>query len=280
MSTMYAREYAGNPIKPDVNIFQNKSFKQGEKPKKLDEDYFLYSLKSLFKDNLNEYPGKQLDRPNKLDITAADDRELNILEEKKWEEKELLKEQRSETFKNFTFPPHMSIQEKCVDQLQQDYDDFHMLCLRDMFRDKECDLDGFSRTPAQDKDELKEMNLTHESLLKEKSKLPLKKQQQNKSSNKINGKLNKKKISPNQKRTIIRQTKTTTTRIFKKPISSMEPITKTEIISKTITRPVTEIPSNDPKSKPKLSTQTSYSVDLSQLNNNSWVWDNGEVKKL
>ncbi|KAN0021779.1 hypothetical protein ACTFIU_003923 [Dictyostelium citrinum] len=278
MSTMYAREYAGNPIKPDVNIFQKKSFKEGEKPRKLDEDYFLYSLKNFFKDNLNEYPGKQLDRPNKLDITAADDRELTMLEEKKWEDIDLLKEQRAETFKNFTFPPHMSPQEKCVDQLQQDYDDFHMLCLRDMFRDRECDLDGFNRTPAQDKDELKEMNLTHESLLKERSKLPLKKQ--NKSSNRHQRKLNKKKISPKEKRTIIRQTKTTTTRIFKKPISSMEPITKTEVISQTLTRPVTEIPSNDPKSKPKTSTQTSYSVDLSQLNNNSWVWDNGQIRKL
>ncbi|KAN0039146.1 hypothetical protein ACTA71_001340 [Dictyostelium dimigraforme] len=276
MSTMYAREYAGNPIKPDVNIFQNKSFKEGEKPRKLDEDYFLYSLKNLFKDNLNEYPGKQLDRPNKLDITAADDRELNLLEEKKWEEKGLLQEQRAETFKYFTFPPHMSPQEKCVDQLQQDYDDFHMLGLRDMFRDRQLDLDGFDRTPAQDKDELKEMNLTHESLLKEKSKLPVKKQNQSINQHKVN----KKKISPKEKRTIIRQTKTTTTRIFKKPISSMEPITKTEVISQTITRPVTEIPSNDPKSKPKLSTQTSYSVDLSQLNNNSWVWDNGQVRKL
>ncbi|KAK5578893.1 hypothetical protein RB653_008568 [Dictyostelium firmibasis] len=277
MSTMYAREYAGNPIKPDVNIFQKQSFKQGEKPRKLDEDYFLYSIKNLLKDNLNEYPGKQLDRPNKLDLTSADDRELNSLEEKKWIEHDLLQEQRAETFKNFTFPPHMSPQEKCVDQLQQDYEDYHMLCLRDMFRDRECDLEGFDRTPAQDKDELKEMNLTHESLLKERSKLPKK---QNKSSyNRKFKPISKKRISPKEKRTIIRQTKTTTTRIFKKPISSMEPISKTEVISQTFTRPMTEIPSNDPKSKPKSSTQ-SYTVDLSQLNNNSWVWDNGQIKKL
>ncbi|EGC36331.1 hypothetical protein DICPUDRAFT_97608 [Dictyostelium purpureum] len=280
MDTMTAREYAGIPAKSnDLNVKEYK--KPGFQERKLDEDYFLYSIKNLLKDNLNEYPGKQLDRPNKLDLSANDDKELDLIEKKIWEEKNLDHEQRKETFDHFSFPPHMSPQEKCVDQLEQDFDDFNMLCLKDWFSSP-LDLKGFDRTPAQDKDELKEMARCKNSLAQEKSKLPNKPLKKNRNKARL-GKVNKK--AP--KRTVIRQTKTTTTRVLKKPLSEVMngPTTTTEIISETFTKSGGDfsqksLPNNDPKSKPKVATQVCYSVDLSKVNNHSWVWDHGQVKKI
>ncbi|KYQ94053.1 hypothetical protein DLAC_04326 [Tieghemostelium lacteum] len=154
---MTAREYVGFPIKQQqqpqniVNLHK----KAHEKPREWNEDYYLYSLKGMFKDNLNEYLGKGLERPNKSDLTNGEEGLLNEWKEEKEDreehDRELYHEQRAASFEHFEFPKrHTHERLLCENEmLKLRMEDFYLLPLKKMFHTK-YDWAQFERTQMQE----------------------------------------------------------------------------------------------------------------------------------
>eukprot|EP01132_Coremiostelium_polycephalum_P006717 gene6717-8326_t len=181
MAMMTAREHPGIPIALD----SQKQFKpqMTKKNKKQQfsgdwEDLYLMSLKRMFKDNLNEYPQKQLERPNRDDLSEKMDKDLDdwkcnhdqVLEKELSNKKELGRR----THPEFQHPRKRKIRQvKPQQQLRlhplpsplpegheamvMEYEDMYMLPLRDFFHTP-YDLTSLERTKQQDQLEYLEMN--------------------------------------------------------------------------------------------------------------------------
>jgi len=275
---MVAREHGGLPMyKLREEPIQYK--KIGEE-KKFNEDFFLYDLKFLFNDNLHEYPKNcGLLRPNKWDLSPQDEMAFNDWWNCEWtkcnDAKMLAKEQRRFSFSHFIFPKQkLPFYERHYLMKEMKYQDYFMLPLRDMFHTP-YDLPQFERTPAQDREmEQKKMQKCHDSLLNYRSELPADFTRKHP----IDG--CERQRYHREVKPIYRKVEKISKTETKNPLITKVVETKTTTITEGINPPPISKPINDPKTKPILVDTMSYKVDLSGVESQNWVYEDGSISKL